>query len=502
MARPQAGTATPPAASREAAAPSGQSPGRGFALLAMVQFVLILAISVLNVLLPKVQAGLGLDEGRLAMLNAAYAVSFSGLLLLGGRVADLRGPRSTLVAGMAVFGLASVGAAAAPDAWSLVGARFGQGIGAAFAVPSAVSLVGALYPNEARRDRVMALWGGLAAFGGTAGMLLSGAVAAIGSWRWAFAVPVLASAVTLGLAPRLLPPDEQHPADRRGRLDAPGAVLVTAGISALSYGLLQAPQSGWGSAATLAPIGAAAVLLAGFAAVERRVAAPILPLSLLRVPSRNLALWTVFLGSTGITSVFFLVPLYLEQARGYSGPAAAAVFLPFGVGLVVTGLAAGALIGRFGPRPATTAGLLVAAAGLLLTAGIGAARPEPALLWLGLVVFAVGVGQVFAGATVSALSGAVAGQTGTVGAVMNTALETGPALGMSLVVTLALARAARLGAGGVGAGPALGQGGGYALRWVGGAFAATALAGLIASWRRRTGDTTRAARHDGDENNA
>ncbi|WEH36702.1 MFS transporter [Streptomyces sp. AM 4-1-1] len=408
-----------------------------FTLLASVQFVLILAMSVLNVVLPEIQEDLGLTTPQLALLNAAYGVSFSGLLLLGGRLADLYGARRAFMAGTALFGVTSAAAGLAPEVWTLLAARFGQGAGAALAVPGAMVLVGVVHPEPARRARVMALWGGLAAFGGTAGMLLSGAVALSNSWRWAFVVPVVVAALAVGSARKLLPVGRVE--GGAGELDVPGAVLATASVSLLSYGLVQTPDRGWVSWAALVPLSLGVVLLIAFVLVEQRAPRPLLPLSFLRSPHRVVALVAVFLGSAGITSLFFLLSLYFQQVREYSAPEASAAFLPFGVALVIAGVGVGRLVHRFGPRVVMLAGLALAALGLGTFGGIGLRTPYTGVV-VGLLLFAVGVGFLFAGATVSAMADVAPGQAGMAGAVVTTALEAGPALGLSMLVTLAAVR--------------------------------------------------------------
>jgi MFS family permease len=440
-----------------------------FALLASVQFVLILAISVLNVVFPDIQRDFDLKKADLALLNAAYGMSFSGLLLLGGRFSDLYGARRIFVSGTAVFGLSSAVAGLAPDAWVLLAARFVQGAGAAFAVPAAMALVSVVYPEPARHARMMAFWGGLAAFGGTAGMLLSGVVATW-NWRWALVVPVLVAVSAVVMARRLLP---SGPAPRTGRLDLPGAVLLTAGISLLGYGFGQASVYGWAAKITVGSLAGGAVLLLVALLVESRVRNPILPLLFLASARRAAALLAVFLAATGITTVFFLLPLYFQQVRGYSAIGASAAFVPFGAALVVTGLSTGRLVHRFGPRVVTSAGLVIAAVGLGLLSRIDIHTPYANVILAGLLFFSIGSSLVFSGATVAATADVPREQAGLAGAVVNSAMETGPAVGLVILVTLAIAHT-----GTVDVGQAAAQTSGYsfALTIAAAAFAVVALA--------------------------
>jgi predicted MFS family arabinose efflux permease len=322
----------------------------------------------------------------------------------------------------------------------------------------------------------MALWGGLAGFGGTTGILLSGVVASWGSWRWAFVPPLAVTILTLVAAPHVVPPG---PTPERSRLDVLGAVLATAGISTLSYGLVEAPQQGWSSPVTLVCLAAGVVLLLLFVRTEARTAQPLLPLSFVASPRKAVALAAVFLGAAGITTVFFMLSLYLQQVRGFSAIATSLAFLPFGAALVATGLSAGGLVQRFGTRAVTAGGLLVAAAGLTLLSRMGTETGYVGVVLAGLLLFPVGVACVFAGATVSATLDVPARQAGLAGAVVNTALEAGPTLGLAVLVTLASMHTASLMAAGAGEAAALSGGFGFGLAVAAGLFAVAALAAVL-----------------------
>ncbi|MEV4459903.1 MFS transporter [Microbispora sp. NPDC049633] len=446
-------------------------PAAAFTILASVQFTLILAMSVLSVALPQLQREFGLSRGELALVTAAYGMSFSGLLLLGGRLSDMYGRRRAFVTGTAVFGAGSAAAGLATGMWMLLAARFVQGAGAALAVPAAMALVGSVFPDPVRYSRALALWGGLAGFGGTTGILLSGVVASWDSWRWAFAAPVVVAITAVVAAPRVVPPG---PAPERSRLDVLGAVLATAGISVLGYGLVEAPQQGWTSPVTSACLAAGVLLLVLFVRTESRTAQPLLPLSFVSSPRTAVALVAVFLGAAGITTIFFMLSLYFQQVSGMSAIGASLAFLPFGVVLVATGLSAGRLVQRFGSRAVTAGGLLVAAAGLALLGRMGEDTGYLGVVSAGLLLFPAGVACVFAGATVSATAGVPARQAGLAGAVVNTALEAGPTLGLAVLVTLASARTSALTAEGAGQAAALAGGFGFGLAVAAALFAVAA----------------------------
>ncbi|MFF7145303.1 MFS transporter [Streptomyces nodosus] len=464
-----------PAAQRtkpaEGAAPDRRA-GAAFALLASVQFVLILAMSVLNVVLPDIQAEFGLERSELALLGASYGMSFSGLLLLGGQLSDLYGNRRVFLLGTLVFGASSALAGLSTGLWMLLTARFIQGAGAALAVPAAMALVGVVHREPARYARAMAVWGGLAASGGTAGMLLSGVVASWNSWRWAFVVPVAVAVATLAVAPRMIPEGAQP---RGGRLDVLGAVLVTTGIALLSYGLVEAPERGWTSPVALGTLLGGGVLLVGFVVTEARVEQPLLPLSFPASPRRAVALLAVFLGAAGITTIFFMLALYFQEVRGYSALETSAAFLPFGLTLVVSGGSVGRLVQRFGPRVVLVTGLALAGLGLAALGLIGTGTPYVGAVLVGLVLFPSGAALVFAGSTVSATTDVPQDQAGLAGAVVNTALEAGPAIGLAVLVTLAAGHTADLEHTGTGSASALASGYGFAFTVAAVAFAAAAV---------------------------
>jgi MFS family permease len=394
-----------------------------FALLGTVQIVLISGITVVSVALPAIQDELRLSGGDLALVSTAYGLAFSGLLLLGGRLADLYGRRRVFMLGLGLFGVSSAAAALAPGLALLLTARFAQGIGAALAAPSAMALLGVLFPDPHRRARATAVWGGLAGIGATGGMLLSGVFAEWASWRWAFGVPVIATALAIVAAPRLLPADRPV---RRARIDVLGAALVTAGLSTLSYGLV---ESSYG------PLIGGVVLLLTFMIVESRTAAPLVPPAFFAAPRRAVALAAIVLGSAGMATSFFFLSLHLQQVRSLSPLLTSAAFLPYGAVLIGTSAVAGRLLGRFGIRIVLTTGLIMAAAGLALVG-----RFDGALL-AGLLVLPLGIGLTFAGATVAAVADVPDDQAGLAGGVVNTAMEIGPTLGLAVLVSLAAVQA-------------------------------------------------------------
>lgn len=471
VSRIQAGRADAPAAGPS----SGGRPDLAFALLGAVQATVIVAITITTLALPMMQEELGLTRSELVTVSTAYGLAFGGLLLLGGRLADLYGQRRVFMLGLAVFGLASVACGLAPGLLALTVSRFAQGGGAALAAPAALALVGSVFPDPARRARAIAVWGGLGSIGATIGTLLSGLIASWASWRWAFAIPTLIAFVVLVLTPRLLP---AGPPPGRARLDVAGAILATAGLSMLSFGLAGAGDVGWTSPRTLVPLALGAALLAAFVAVARTTPEPLVPLSFFASPRRVGALLAVLLTAAGYATTFLLLTLYFQQVRGLSPLASSGAFLPLALVGVATGAVAGRVVGRVGPRATTVAGLLIAAAGLALLSRLDAQAPYVGLLLAGLLVFPLGAGLAFAGATVAAVEGVPDGQAGLAAGVVNAAVEAGPTTVLAVLVSLASSETARLMREGLSSAEATAHGFGVALGVA--AAALVVVAGLAA----------------------
>ena len=380
-------------------------------LLGAVQVTLIAAITVITVALPAIARDMRVTESGLVLVSAGYGISFGGLLPLGGRLADRFGRRRVFAAGTALFGVASAGAGLAPTAGSLMAARLAQGAGAALTAPAAVALLGVVFPDPDRHGRALATWGVLSSAGAIAGTVLSGVLIAWVSWRWAFAPPAAIAGIAAIATPRVLP---AGPAPASTRIDWPGAVLATAGLAALIYGL---ERAGWA-------VAAGAALLALFVLAERRAAAPLVPLPFLG--RRVLPLAAVLTCAAVMATAFFLLSLYLQQVRGLSALRTSAVFLLPVPAAVTAGPLAGRLIGRFGARPVLAAGLVGAAAGLLLLSFLS-------VPYAGLLLFPFGAGLAFSAATVIAMYDASAAQAALAGALVSTAMETGPPLGLAVL---------------------------------------------------------------------
>ncbi|WP_231626420.1 MFS transporter [Streptomyces apocyni] len=426
--------APPPPDTRTPRPPSGPA----FALLASVQVTLIYTLAALAVPLPHIGREFGLDRGDLILLSAAYGLTFAGLLLLGGRIADRYGGRRALAVGLSLFGAASAAAPLAPSFDALLGARFAQGVGAALVAPGAMAVLRTVFPAPAAYGKAMATWGGLSVLGATAGNLVAGVISALWSWRLAFVVPIVVAALALALAPRLLP--TTAPGGGRN-LDLRGAALATAGIIAASYGLVATDAFGWTSPRVWVPLTVGTVLIAAFLGVERRAGDPLLPPGFIRVGQRPLGLAATAVTAAGTASSFVLFSLHLQDGqdgRGWSALETSGAFVPYALALIASGRAASPLIGRYGAAAVTGGGLFTGATGLALLAATGFAPQHPYLYGLlpGLVLLAVGGALAFAGSAVLATAEVAPADAGLAGGVFNTAMESGATVLFAALIAL------------------------------------------------------------------
>ncbi|MGI5127255.1 MFS transporter [Pseudonocardia sp. CA-107938] len=416
-------------------APSVQHRWWVLALLSLAQFMVILDVTVVNVALPVIADQLGLDRAGLTWVVTAYTLCFGGLMLLGGRLADTFGRRRLFLAGLVVFTGASLVSGLAADAGMLIVARAAQGVGAAMLSPSALSIVTTTFHGP-DRNKALGVWAALGGAGAAIGVVLGGLFTAGPGWRWVFFINVPTVVLVAVVLPMLLPGGA---AERRGRVDAPGALLATGGMAALIYGLVRAGDAGWGDRLTLAGLVVGVVLLAVFLGVERRVGNPLVPLRALTrrpVVAGNL----VMLVASGLLlSNFFLGSQYLQHVLRFDPLSTGLLFLP--VALVIgLGTHVGVrIVGRFGGRPAAVAGFALAAAGALMLSELpGAGNP-----WLtlapGMAVSGLGLGAAFVTATTTAMAHVEPADAGITAGLINSGHEVGASLGIAFVSTLAAA---------------------------------------------------------------
>jgi EmrB/QacA subfamily drug resistance transporter len=406
-------------------------------VLAAAQFMVFLDETVVNVALPSIKADLGFTQPTLAWVVNAYMLAFGGLLLLGGRIADLYGRRRIFLTGTAIFGLASLLDGLALSPGQLVAARALQGVGAALATPAALALVTSLFPPGAERVRALSIWGALSGLGFAVGILLGGIITDLASWQWVFLINVPIAVASLGMVPRYI---TESRSTTRPRFDLPGALTLTAGMTTLVYAVLNAASIAWSAAQTHLLLAIALVLLAAFGLIESRAAAPLIPLGVLRNRRTLVPNAVQFLLGGSLISSFFLLTLYLQQVLGYTPLRAGISYLPLAAGVATATALANKWVPTQGPRRLTAAGLTAAAAGLLVLAhapvqGSYLLNVLPALVLLG-----AGAGFAFVSITTAALATVAEPVAGLASALLSTAVMLGGSLGLAVLATVATAR--------------------------------------------------------------
>jgi EmrB/QacA subfamily drug resistance transporter len=406
------------------------------ALLCGAFFMVILDANIVIVALPSIEADLGFSEQGLQWVISAYALTFAGLLLLGGRAADLLGRRRVFMVGLLFFTAASLVCGLAWSPGALIGARALQGIGAAIMTPTALSIVSTTFPEGAERNKALAIWGMNGAFGATAGYLIGGPLVDGPGWEWIFFINLPVGLIALALCPVLLR-ESRAPTAKRS-YDPAGALTITGALVLLVYAVVEAPEAGWGSLQTILLFAAAAVLVAIFAVIESRHPAPLVPLRMLRVRTLVGANAVMLLFGTVAFGMPFIVTLYAQQVLGYSA-------LEFGASFVVTPVAAAvgmivaqAAVARVGFRPVAATGMALLGAGSLLLTQPSVGGSYFGDIFFGILVFGLGIGPVFATATIAALAGVGEREAGLASGLSNTAFQLGGALGVAIVSTVAV----------------------------------------------------------------
>jgi len=409
------------------------------ALACAGQFLVVLDVSVVNVALPSMRADLGLSAQGLQWVVNAYAIAFAGFMLLGGRAGDLYGRKRMFLVGLTLFTLASLGGGLAQEGGQLLVARTVQGLGAAVLAPSTLTILTSAVPEGAARARAIATWTAVGAGGGAAGGLVGGALVDGLSWRWVLLINVPVGAVVLAGSMRWLT-ESRNGGGRR--LDLPGAVLVTAGLATLAYGISQTEAEGWAAAATLVPLAVGLALVGVFLLVEARTAAPLMPLGLFRVRAVSSANAAMFSCGSAMFCMWFFMTLYTQNVLGYTPLEAGLALVPSSLAVLVGSKAAPRFIPRLGARNLAALGTAVAAVGFgwqsLMT-------PEgdylTEIMFPGILMM-LGAGLTATPLAALATSGAAPGEAGLVSGLVNTSRTMGGSLGLAVMSTIAAARSA------------------------------------------------------------
>jgi EmrB/QacA subfamily drug resistance transporter len=441
-------------------------------ILCLGDLMIVLDSTIVNVALPSIREDLGFSQTSLAWVVNAYLLTFGGFLLLSGRLGDIYGHRRLFLIGIALFTVASIACGVSTTPGLLVAARAVQGFGGAVVSAVALSLMMNLFTEQADRAKAMGIFGFVMSGGGSLGVLLGGVLTDTLNWHWIFLVNVPIGVAVIILTLKLLPGAHGSPAG--GRLDVAGAVTVTASLMLAVYAIVNGNDTGWTSAQTLGLLGAAVALLSAFIVIEARVRSPLIPLALFKLRNIVVANTVGILWAAAMFAWFFVSALYLQLVLGYSPLEVGLAFLPANLimGAFSIGLSA-RLVMRFGFRIPLSAGLLVAAVGLVLFArapvdGSFVVDVLPSMILLG-----VGAGMAFNPVLLAAMSDVDPSESGLASGVVNTAFMMGGALGLAVLVSLASSRTDSLRASAHG--PLASLNGGYhAAFLVGALFAASA----------------------------
>ncbi len=456
---------------------------RAFAVLAVAFFMTIVDLTIVNVALPTIGRKLHFSESDLQWVVTAYAITFGGFLLLGGRAADLLGRRRILMLGLAVFSAASLAAGLASSSGFLIAMRGLQGFGAAVVLPAALSIVMNMFSEGAERNKALGVWGGIGAAGATVGLIAGGLLTRYVGWQYIFFLNVPIGAAALVLAPRLVP--ESRLDGARRRFDPLGAVTVTGGLLLLVYAISKAPQAGWGSVRTVTLLAVSAALLLAFLLVETRAQAPLMPLRIFRLRTVAVANAVGFLLGASFFAFIFIGTLYMQQVLGYSALQAGVAWLAASLTSVALAGLAQMLVTRVGAGPVMAAGMTLIGGGILWATQV----PVHGHFWGALAgpFFVAGAGTAFAFVPISiaGLAGVARHEAGLASGLLNTSQQLGGAIGIAIGSTITATRFTTLIRQGQAPGVALTGGFHWAL-WICGAIALLALPATATLLRRST----------------
>lgn len=413
---------------------------KALGVLCLVQFMLILDVTVVNVALPHMQRDLGFTNSGLAWVVNGYVLMAGGFLLLGGRLADIVGRRRLFMAGIALFAVASVTCGAAQEPWMLVASRFAQGLGEAAAAPASLGLIALMFPDPRERIKAIGIWGGVAGLGGTSGTVISGFLTDFASWRWIFFINLPVALFALLVVPRLVSESKMRRATNQP--DYLGALTGTGGLVAVVYGVLQAAEHPWGSTDVLLPLLGGVGLLAGMLVIEARSTSPLIPLEFFRNRTRVTANFVTLFFSSAFFSYFFLLTLFEQKQLGWRPIETGLSYLPIGL-TIGAGIGLGTLLmPKIGVKPLLAAGFFLDAFGLYLTSNVEVDSQYVSGILPGMMLLGLGAGISFPALTNAALH-EVTGQDASLASGVQAALQQiGGALGLSTLVTLALRHAA------------------------------------------------------------
>jgi EmrB/QacA subfamily drug resistance transporter len=448
---------------------------KALALICVAMFMTVLDVSIVNVALPTIGDALDFSRSNLQWVITAYAITFGGFLLLGGRAADYLGRRRVFMTGLVIFTLASLACGLAGSEGMLIAARAVQGFGAAVISPATLSIITTTFDEGAERNKAIGIWGAMGGSGAAVGVLAGGVLTKYLGWEWIFFVNVPVGAAVLALTPRFV--RESRIAVAQRRYDPLGAVTVTTSLVLLVYAISKAPDVGWGSARTILLLLASAALMATFLLWETRARQPLMPLRIFRIRTVAGANVVGFLLAAVVFSNFFVLTLYVQQVLGWSALRAGLTFLATAGTVVVVAGAAQALVTRLGPKRVLALGLALTTGAMLWYAQIPVAGHYASDLLPGYLMMGFGLAFSFIPVSIAALAGVEEREAGLASGLLNTTQQIGGAIGVAVVSTLMASHTKSLLRDGVAAPDALTSG----YRWGFWLLAGVGIAGVLAT---------------------
>lgn len=421
--------------------PSNTVPSKplALALLAVSQFMIVLDVSIVNVALPSIQDALEFSPENLSWVVNAYALMFGGFLLLGGRLADLLGRRKLFIAGMTLFGIASLIGGFANSELQLIVCRAAQGLGAAIVSPAALSTVSVIFKEGAERNKALGVWGAVAGSGGAAGVLLGGMLTEWLGWEWILLINVPVALAAALLAPRLLiesrePNTKSH--------DIPGAVTVTAGLVIIVYAVVEATNAGWGSFQTLGLLALGFSLIGLFVAIELNTKDPLISFSILRLRTLRASNLIALANSAGLLAMFYAISLYMQRVLGLDPLEAGLGIFPLAIMVIVFAGIASNLVTRIGFKPVLIAGTTLMTLAVAWFSQISADGSYLSDILGASLVAGAGLGLTFVAVTIAALTGTDEGNAGLGSGLINTSQQIGAAVGLAILISVYTGKAA------------------------------------------------------------
>jgi EmrB/QacA subfamily drug resistance transporter len=405
------------------------------ALIVAAQFMVVLDVAIVNVALPSIRTDLHFSQESLQWVITAYSILFGGVLLLGGRLADLLGRRRLFVAGLALFTVSSLLDGLAWSSGSLIGFRSLQGLGAALLSPAALSILTTTFREGRERNVALGIWGAASGSGGAAGVLLGGALTSALSWSWIFFINVPVGALVLGVTPWLLRESRADLGHRR--FDFTGAASITGGLMLLVYALTRATQHGWGTVETFGLLSASAALIVAFFIVELRSKAPLLPLRIFRLRTLSASNVSGLLMGGAIFAQFFLLTLYMQEVLHYSALKTGVAYIGLTLTIIVFSAVAQALVTRIGVRRVLPTGLALTTVALVLFARLPVHGHYFSDLFPAFMISGLGLALAFVPMSIGALTGVRQADAGVASGLINTTQQIGGAIGVALATTIA-----------------------------------------------------------------